>query len=287
MIERCGDRQRKYDGLKKWPFHLFVESLPIMLQLSLLLLACGLCRYTWFINTSVASVLITLTVLGILFYFGIVIAGTSSYECPFQTPASTRLRSLWKVIRSHETLLTRPTAIGPLWNTTRPIVVTTHRFKRVITAFILDFNQWVRVPFRPRPPTNHLSPVISLGEIREDPHVSPQPDPPSLLDSSSSSRINPPTTKDIGRSLHDSSSSQEISTNNTEIMEPWLTPENLTTIQKTNAKDARCVMDPQEHHRSGSTRRRCPLCWDGSVVRGWDRRRTPARCNCLNLPSLF
>jgi len=94
MIERCGDRQRKFDGLEKWPFRLFVESLPIMLQIALLLLTCGLSRYMWSINTSVASVVISFTVLGILFYIGIVVAGTSSYECPFQTPASIGLRHL-------------------------------------------------------------------------------------------------------------------------------------------------------------------------------------------------
>jgi len=94
MIERCGDRQRKFDGLEKWPFRLFVESLPIMLQIALLLLTCGLSRYMWSVNTSVASVVISFTVLGILFYIGIVVAGTSSYECPFQTPASIGLRHL-------------------------------------------------------------------------------------------------------------------------------------------------------------------------------------------------
>jgi len=94
MIERCGDRQRKFDGLEKWPFRLFVESLPIMLQIALLLLTCGLSRHMWSINTSVASVVISFTVLGILFYIGIVVAGTSSYECPFQTPASIGLRHL-------------------------------------------------------------------------------------------------------------------------------------------------------------------------------------------------
>jgi len=94
MIERCGDRQRKFDGLEKWPFRLFVESLPIMLQIALLLLTCGLSRYMWSINTSVAGVVISFTVLGILFYVGIVVAGTSSYECPFQTPASIGLRHL-------------------------------------------------------------------------------------------------------------------------------------------------------------------------------------------------
>ena len=94
MVERCGDRQRKSDGLEKWPFRLFVESLPIMLQIALLLLTCGLSRYMWSVNTSVASIIISFTVLGILFYIGIVVAGTSSYECPFQTPASTSLRHI-------------------------------------------------------------------------------------------------------------------------------------------------------------------------------------------------
>lgn len=94
MVERCGDRQRKFDGLEKWPFRLFVESLPIMLQIALLLLACGLSRYMWSINASVARVVVSFTVLGILFYFGIVVAGISSHECPFQTPASGTLRDL-------------------------------------------------------------------------------------------------------------------------------------------------------------------------------------------------
>jgi hypothetical protein len=94
MIERCGDRQRKLDGLERWPFRLFIESLPVMLQIALLLLSCGLSRYVWSVNTSVARVVISFTVLGVIFYVGIVIAGTSSYECPFQTPASTALRAL-------------------------------------------------------------------------------------------------------------------------------------------------------------------------------------------------
>lgn len=54
MIERCGDRQRKCDGLKKRPFHLFVESLSVMLQIALLLLSCGLCRHMASINDFVA-----------------------------------------------------------------------------------------------------------------------------------------------------------------------------------------------------------------------------------------
>ena len=96
MMDRCGDRQRKCEGLEKWPLHLFIESLPVMLQISLLLLACGLCRHMWSVNTSVAYVLTVLTAFGSSFYLGIVFAGASSYECPFQTPVSATLRDIWK-----------------------------------------------------------------------------------------------------------------------------------------------------------------------------------------------
>ena len=94
MAERCGDRQRKRNGIEKWPFEIFVESLPVMLQLALLLLAIGLSRYMWTINTSVAYTLLGLTAFGVGFFLLVIVAGTSSYECPFQTPASLALRAL-------------------------------------------------------------------------------------------------------------------------------------------------------------------------------------------------
>ena len=99
MIERCGDRQRKCDGLEKWPLDSFVESLPVMLQVSLLLLACGLCEYMFPINAWVANALISLTGLGVVFYIVIVIAGMSSYACPFQTPISITFHGPWKKAR--------------------------------------------------------------------------------------------------------------------------------------------------------------------------------------------
>jgi hypothetical protein len=94
MIERCGDRQRKFDGLEKWPFRFCMESLPIMLQIALLLLTCGLSRYVWSVNTSVGRVVLSFTVIGVLFYIAVVVAGACSYECPFQTPMSIGLRHL-------------------------------------------------------------------------------------------------------------------------------------------------------------------------------------------------
>jgi hypothetical protein len=99
MIERCRDRQRKFDGLEKWPLHLFTTDLLVMLQASLLLLFCGLCRYMWSINISVASTLISFTTLGVGFYVVTVIAGASSYTSPFQSPLSTALRISWRRVR--------------------------------------------------------------------------------------------------------------------------------------------------------------------------------------------
>ena len=128
MVERCGDRQRKFDGLEKWPFRLFIESLPIMLQIAHLLLACGLSRYMWSANTSVTRVIVSFTAFGILFYIGIVIAGTWSYECPFQTPTSIALRNLRdsEMTRKLLTNLSPPKVISvtyATWRKARKLVV--------------------------------------------------------------------------------------------------------------------------------------------------------------------
>ena len=40
-IERCGDRQRKCNGLLKWPLRFFIDSLPVILRAALLLVICG------------------------------------------------------------------------------------------------------------------------------------------------------------------------------------------------------------------------------------------------------
>jgi len=90
-IERCGDRQPKFDGLWKRPLYLFIESLSVALRIPLLL-TCGLSRHMWLINTSVACVVTAFTVF--VFYDGIVVARVSSHDCPFQTPSSTALRAL-------------------------------------------------------------------------------------------------------------------------------------------------------------------------------------------------
>ena len=107
-VERSHNRQRKLDGIVTWYFDHVMESLPLMLQAALLLLGCALSRYLWDISIAVASVVIGVTSLGLVFYLSIIVAGAVSESCPYQTPGSHILRHLgpkiwrtiWRTIRS-------------------------------------------------------------------------------------------------------------------------------------------------------------------------------------------
>ena len=91
-VERSQNRQRKLDGIFAWYFDHVMESLPLMLQIALLLLGCALSRYLWEINTTVTSVVLGVTLFGIIFCLFVVVAGTTSESCPYQTPGSRALR---------------------------------------------------------------------------------------------------------------------------------------------------------------------------------------------------
>ena len=99
-IERSQNRQRKLDGIVAWYFNHVMESLPLMLQIALLLLGCALSRYLWEINTTVASVVLGVTSFGITFYLFVVVAGAASETCPYQTPGSHALRYLGPKVQS-------------------------------------------------------------------------------------------------------------------------------------------------------------------------------------------
>jgi len=64
-IERSQNRQRKLDGVVTWYFDHVMDALPLMLQVALLLLGCALSRYLWGIDITVASVVLSVTLLGI------------------------------------------------------------------------------------------------------------------------------------------------------------------------------------------------------------------------------
>jgi len=93
-VDKSRDRQRKLDGFEKWRFHLVIECLPVMLQLALLLLGCGLSRYLWTINRTVAGVIVAVTLLGVTSHVFLTLASTFYYDCPYQTPPSLLTRSL-------------------------------------------------------------------------------------------------------------------------------------------------------------------------------------------------
>jgi hypothetical protein len=212
MIERCGDRQRKCNGLQKWPFHFFIESLPVMLQIALLLFACGLCRYTAFVNTSVAGVLNVLTALGVLFYAGIVIAGTSSYDCPFQTPASGTLRSLWAKLKPY------------LMHASLPIITVLYNLGEIVQCHI--FRIAIRLP--------HV-------DIRH--HFRSQLERVQLEILHMGLRL-PWTGLNIRRGLRHPplpTIQENPHLTNSKEVDPWLTSKDLATIQMTSTNDAWCV----------------------------------------------
>jgi len=92
--ERSQNRQRKLDGIVTWYFDYVMELLPLMLQFALLLLGCALSRYLWEIDTTVASVVLGVTSLGVTSYTFFVIAGAASASCPYQTPGARILRRI-------------------------------------------------------------------------------------------------------------------------------------------------------------------------------------------------
>jgi len=106
-IERSQSRQRKLDGVITWYFDHVMESLPLMLQIGLLLLSCALSQYLWGIDVTVASVVVGITSLGIIFYLLIVVAGAASEICPYQTPGARILRHVPPALRSAPPLISK------------------------------------------------------------------------------------------------------------------------------------------------------------------------------------
>ena len=88
----------KLDGFEKWHFHLVIESLPVILQLALLLLGCALSRYLWTIGRTVAGVIIAITLFGVTSYVFFTLAATFYYNCPYQTPPSILTRTVTRYL---------------------------------------------------------------------------------------------------------------------------------------------------------------------------------------------
>ncbi|KAJ6591021.1 hypothetical protein DFH09DRAFT_907699, partial [Mycena vulgaris] len=66
--ERGLERQRKLEGLRKWKFDAFLQMLPLLLQLGLLLFCTALSIYLWTINHFIAIIVWALTSVGFGLY---------------------------------------------------------------------------------------------------------------------------------------------------------------------------------------------------------------------------
>ncbi|KAJ7484188.1 hypothetical protein FB451DRAFT_1028578, partial [Mycena latifolia] len=68
-IEARGlERQRKFDGLRRWEFDAVLQMFPLLLQVSLLLFAAALSIYLWTVHRSLAIIVLILTSFGSLAY---------------------------------------------------------------------------------------------------------------------------------------------------------------------------------------------------------------------------
>lgn len=114
VVQRSQSRQQKLAGVVAWYFDHVMDSLPLMLQAALLLLGCALSRYLWEIDVIVSSVILGVTSFGVLCYLFIVIVGTASESCPYQTPAAHIFRRILHYLRDHllPALRSAPTVIS-------------------------------------------------------------------------------------------------------------------------------------------------------------------------------
>ncbi|KAJ7847512.1 hypothetical protein B0H14DRAFT_3867493 [Mycena olivaceomarginata] len=88
-IEARGlERQRKFDGLRKWKFEMLMQMFPLLLQLGLLLFAAALSVYLWTIHFSLAIIILCFTTFGFTSYVLLLISSLVSPDSPFQTPLS-------------------------------------------------------------------------------------------------------------------------------------------------------------------------------------------------------
>ena len=105
--EKSRNRQRKLDGFETWHFHLAIESLPVMLQLALLLLGCALSMYLWTISRTVAGVVVAATIFGVTSYVFLTLAAALYYNCPYQTPPSVFARATIKYLTQNDAKFAR------------------------------------------------------------------------------------------------------------------------------------------------------------------------------------
>ncbi|KAJ7670660.1 hypothetical protein DFH06DRAFT_1369636 [Mycena polygramma] len=95
-IEARGlERQRKFDGLRKWKFDAIMQMFPLLLQLGLFLFSAALSIYLWKIHLSLAVVVLSFTSIGATTYTILLMSAVAFPDSPFQTPLAPLVARLW------------------------------------------------------------------------------------------------------------------------------------------------------------------------------------------------
>ncbi|KAJ7758401.1 hypothetical protein B0H16DRAFT_1536084, partial [Mycena metata] len=94
--ERALERQRKFDGIRRWKFALVLQICPVLLQFSLFLFAAALSTYLWTVHHVIAAIVLILTSLSFVSYVEMVRSAAVSPDSPFQTSLSTLLTKIMR-----------------------------------------------------------------------------------------------------------------------------------------------------------------------------------------------
>lgn len=80
------ERQRKFDGLRRWKFDTVMQMFLLLLQLGVLLFATALSAYLSTVHLSLAIIVLSFTCFGVITYITLLVSATISVDSPFQTP---------------------------------------------------------------------------------------------------------------------------------------------------------------------------------------------------------
>ncbi|KAG8871472.1 hypothetical protein FRB97_008655, partial [Tulasnella sp. 331] len=94
-------RTEKWLGAEKWGLRPVVESLPMLLLISLGLFFIALGDYLLSTNRQVANVVIAFAVVGATLYGGSVIVAVIDPQCPFQTSVSRLITRIYEMARTN------------------------------------------------------------------------------------------------------------------------------------------------------------------------------------------
>ncbi|KAF9782788.1 hypothetical protein BJ322DRAFT_172137 [Thelephora terrestris] len=102
LVERGHQREPRIREMTTWRFRIIMECIPLVVQVSVLLLGYALAQYMWGLSQTVSAVIAGFTGFGVLFYLFTVFASIVWETCPFQTPVSVALRYVISLVKRHQ-----------------------------------------------------------------------------------------------------------------------------------------------------------------------------------------